>query len=236
MQLGISSSDGEYVAILEADDLWTIDCLEKRANVIKKEKAGVIFNDIEPLIMKGINKNWFNAYVTRVMSEHKEKIKRYNNKAFEMKNDFFIENKIPTFSCTLIRKEYLEKCNFNTPVQQWLDRWLWCQLAQMTNFLFIPNKLSYWRLHVDSYNNKNSYCKNKTYLQAIINYMKISSKFWKELKRCLYKQLTKKDYLSKILLNLPVIIVMFCRLILHIKSDGLRKTILVILEKIDRSR
>ena len=181
LQLGINAADGEYIAILEADDLWTPDCLELRVDALNRGDAGVVFNDIEPLIMNGANAEWFYAYVPRVMAEHRKKTKdnRYIN--FEMRKDFLIENKIPTFSCSMIQKSYLKKCEFNTPVQEWLDRWLWCQLAQMTTFMFIPKKLSYWRLHKDSYNNSNQ-TNNTSSWRVLINYLIKNFKFYNKLR------------------------------------------------------
>ena len=236
LQLGINAADGEYIAILEADDLWTPDCLEIRVKAIKKENSGVIFNNIEHLIMDGAHAEWFYAYVPRVMAEHKKRgIIEGNTKyiKFKMGEELLIENKIPTFSCSMIKRSYLKNCSFDTPIQQWLDRWLWCQLAQMTTFMFIPAKLSYWRIHKDSFNNNNQIY-NKTSMQVIISYIRNNFKFYSELRNYLKnKDIIKKTcFKYKFLLYMPVLFIILLRVLLCIKYNGFSKTILVILKKI----
>ena len=232
LQLGIHAADGKYIAILEADDLWTPDCLELRVEAIKGN-VGVVFNDIEPLIMNGANAEWFYAYVPRVMAEHRKKIGDNKNINFEMRKDFFIENKIPTFSCSMIQKSYLKKCDFNTPVQEWLDRWLWCQLAQMTTFMFIPKKLSYWRLHKDSYNNTSQTNYTSSW-RVLLSYIRKNFKFYNKLRLYLKNQnIANAIYLkSKVLLHTPFLCIMLLRFLLCIKYNGFSKTILVIFKKI----
>lgn len=234
LQLGINAADGEYIAILEADDLWTKNCLELRVETIIKGNSGVVFNNINPLIMDGANAEWFYAYVPRIMEEHNKRITGDNNYIeFEMREEFLIENKIPTFSCSMIKKIYLKKCCFNTPIQQWLDRWLWCQLAQMTTFMFIPNKLTNWRLHNDSYNN-NSQSNSNSSLQVLVSYIKNNLKFYSELRQCLKnKNFTQNTNLKyKFLLYTPVMLVMLLRFLLCMRYKGFYKTILLILKKI----
>ena len=229
--LGINAADGEYIAILEADDLWSPDCLEIRVNTITKGNSGVIFNNIEPLIMNGANTEWFYAYVPRVMAEHKKQIKEDKYTNFEMSESFFIENKIPTFSCSMIKKKYLQKCSFDTPIQQWLDRWLWCQLAQMTTFMYIPDKLSFWRLHKDSYNNQTNY---KSSLRVLVSYLKKYFTFHTKLRSCLKnRNIVKKMHLkSTLLLHTPLLFIFLLKFLLCIKYNGFSKTILVMIKKV----
>ena len=228
--LGVNAAEGEYIAILEADDLWSPNCLEIRVNTIIKGNSGVIFNNIEPLIMDGANTAWFNAYVPRVMAEHQKRIKDNKYINFELRESFFIENKIPTFSCTMIKKEYLQNCSFDTPIQQWLDRWLWFQLAQMTTFMYIPNKLTFWRLHKESYNNKKNY---KSSLSVLASYLKKYSTFQTKLKSCLKNNnvAKKTNFKFKFLLHTPIFFILLLKFLLCIKYNGLSKTILVIIKK-----
>ena len=234
LQLGINAADGEYIAILEADDLWTQNCLELRVETIIKGDSGIVFNDIKPLIMDGANVEWFYAYVPRIMEEHKKRMQEDDKYIeFEMREEFFIENKIPTFSCSMIKKDYLKKCCFDTPIQQWLDRWLWCQLAQMTTFMFIPNKLTNWRLHNDSYNNNNQTNSNSV-LRVFISYIKNNLKFYSKLRYCLKnKNFTQKkiSFKYRFLLYSPVILIIL-RFLLCMRYNGFSKTILAIFKKI----
>ncbi|MBP7211859.1 glycosyltransferase family 2 protein, partial [bacterium] len=50
LKLGISKAKGDWVAILESDDIWTSDCLEHRVNAILQNKNAKLFFNTVSLI------------------------------------------------------------------------------------------------------------------------------------------------------------------------------------------
>ena len=145
---GIAQASGEWIAFLESDDLWTSDYLEKKSAVAQKHpNTALIFNDVEIFgddKMKQKAKPVYRARNTELLKHD------YPRNMFY---DFFLENRILTFSCAMARKDILEKADFNTPVDKLLDWWLWIHIAGENEFYYIGEPLTKWRLHNESYIN-----------------------------------------------------------------------------------
>ncbi len=119
LQLGVAESKGEYIAFLEADDIWLSTCLEQRMQVASATNAGVIFNNVEALCMEDSSTAWFDVYVPRIMRSHSRRVADAKNGpygSYEMRGAFLIENQIPTFSCAMIRRSVLLACDLNSPI------------------------------------------------------------------------------------------------------------------------
>lgn len=149
LALGLEHAKGQWTAFLESDDLWLPDNLFRRMQTAESSGAGVILNDIFLLPMPGASTAWFEGYVPRVMSWHQRK--GCGSRAYRADAAFFMENKIPTFSCGMILTALLREISLVSPVAKWLDWWVWAQLATRTAFAFVPEKLTQWRLHDKSY-------------------------------------------------------------------------------------
>ena len=235
LQLGAAEAKGEYIAFLEADDIWLPVCLEQRMRVASATNAGVIFNDVEVLCMEGASTAWFDVYVPRIMRSHSRRVADAKNGpygSYEMRGAFLIENQIPTFSCAMIRRSMLLACDLNSPVPQWVDRWLWCQAAQKTTFAYIPPKLTRWRLHSNSFTAR---CKPfaASKLASFTQYTKSASIFWRGLRTELLPNYTRKrDCWYKYFLLLPVWAELAIRFCVQIQEIGIKATIKVILKKL----
>lgn len=215
LKLGLSAAKGQYVAFLEADDLWEKDCLKRRLEALNQSGAGVAFNDVEPLPMPGADTTWFDGYVPRIMKEHVIRSEKVAGSAFSLETELLMENKIPTFSCVMVRKTLLDQCSFTTPVPRWLDWWLWIQLAQRTSFCFVNEKLTLWRLHARSYNHRIS----PAYLAEGIL-------FWKKV-RVRYRRslLRQGKWKTAVLLTLPFCVVPFSRFLSMVRNAGFKASV-----------
>ena len=155
LALGLAHARGRCVAFLESDDRWHPDSLRQRMRARVESGAGVVFSDVEPLLMPGMSRAWFDGYAARVMREHARRACGYGGRPprvprampFALRTEFLAENAIPTFSCALVDTALLRSCSLHSPVPRWLDWWVWAQLAQTTRFAFVPEKLTQWRLH-----------------------------------------------------------------------------------------
>lgn len=222
LQLGLNNAQGEYIAFLESDDLWRPDCLEKRLAALVKNTAGVVFNGVEPLPMPGADTAWFDSYVPRIMKEHTLRRSTSGN-VFPLTRGFLVENKIPTFSCAMVRTELLRNCDFTSPVPRWMDWWLWSQIARQTQFCFIPALLTRWRLHAKSFNHK----------IALSRYWIDSAVIWKGFRRLFRnKDWATGHYSEALLLSSPFWLRLVLRFGMITRQSGLRETILKIYKRL----
>ena len=235
LQLGVAESKGEYIAFLEADDIWLSTCLEQRMQVASATNAGVNFNKVEALCMEDSSTAWFDVYVPRIMRSHSRRVADAKNGpygSYEMRGAFLIENQIPTFSCAMIRRSVLLACDLNSPIPQWVDRWLWCQAAQKATFAYIPLKLTRWRLHNNSFTMRYK-PSTASKLTSFIQYIKPVSIFWKGLRTQLFSNYTrKKDRWYRYFLLLPVWGELAVRFCVQIQAIGIKAMFKTILKKL----
>lgn len=170
MRLAIAAVETPWVAFLESDDFSKAGSVERLLKKIREE-AGIIFCNIEPVGLKNNDSNWFESYVPRIC----EKMLELRANVQPVSLDFLIltENLIPTFSCAAVKTDLLKEANFNSPVPEWIDWFLWIQICQKTKVSFIADKLVFWRQHSDSLNRKKN----------IFQYVRKYNLFRKEVRR-----------------------------------------------------
>ena len=144
---GIEKASGNWIAFLESDDFWAKNYLEEKIKIIKtSQESAVIFNNVE--MFGNIDKiNYFNK---------KYPTKFFDNKKFP-KNMFFditTKNRLLTLSAVCIKKDLFSNFNFNVKDDRFFDWWLLIHVARKNKFYYIPQKLTFWRLHKNSYVNK----------------------------------------------------------------------------------
>lgn len=150
LKRGIQEATGDWVAFLESDDLWMPNCLQKKADVIKNyPNIALVFNDVETFGEASANREK-NELLFKKSAEYL-KNKEYPRNMFY---DLGVMNRILTFSTVIVKKEELMKCDFDTPIDKFLDWWLFIHLARNNQFYYIPEKLTKWRIHTASYINK----------------------------------------------------------------------------------
>src|SRR5574344_409448 len=146
LELGFSLAKGDWVAFLESDDIWSLDCLEKRVDAItKNESFGLIFNDVQIL------GNSEKMEILREKTLKKVLKTEYPSCLF---NKFVLSNLILTFSSVMIKMEILKDFVWECSVDKLFDWWLYVQLSYKNKFYFLNDRLTKWRIHPDSYINK----------------------------------------------------------------------------------
>ncbi len=165
IQLGLSKAQGEWIIFLESDDILTPDYIEKKLAIINKygKDISLIFNNCEPFgdkqkiseSMQFIEKN--NEYLMKL---------KYPKNMF---HHLYTSNKILTFSSVMVKKSSLKHLNYISPIPCLLDWTLWIQLSYTEKFYYLPEKLTKWRLHYDSYISKSTQT-SPLQLQTIIYY------------------------------------------------------------------
>ena len=149
IQTGILAATGEWIAFLESDDLWEKKYLEKKLEIADEyPNVGFIYNDVK----------FFGSQSMIAEKKYFSIVNKNNNKKFpqDMFFDFGYENPVLTMSSVMIKKQFLENINFNTPIDKLLDWYLYIQIAQKTNFYYIKEQLTLWRQHEKSYISKNN--------------------------------------------------------------------------------
>ncbi len=198
---GVECATGEWIVFLESDDLITPDNIEKKVQIIKKySDLNLIFNDCEFFGDENKIKDFSIALKkTRVLLKNK-------NYPQNMFYNFYLSNKIFTFSSVMAKREDLLKISYNPPIDSLLDWWLWVQLAYIGNFYYIPEKLTKWRLHKNSYiesSNNISLNKihNKMYYKMFKKYKKIKILIFIPFAQIIWGLQQVKKFLTKLIFN-----------------------------------
>lgn len=146
VKTGLKYAKGEWIAFLESDDLWRENTLQERVRAIKNNpQVGIIFNDVEEFG----DDNTILA-VKNNLDKNRVKISKLNFP----KNIFYdlnIENFLLTFSAVMIKKEILDDCPLDTPIDALLDWWIFIHISFNNEAFYINKKLTKWRQHKNSY-------------------------------------------------------------------------------------
>jgi len=212
MKLAINAVETPWVSFLESDD-FSKDGSVQRLLEKTKEEAGIVFCNIEPVGLNNDDSNWFQSYVPRVCKKMLEL--RANVQPVNL--DFLIltENLIPTFSCAAVKTKLLREVNFNSPVPEWIDWYLWIQICQKTKVSFIADRLVFWRQHSDSLNRR------KSFFQYICKY----SRFRREVRRLLARSETEHKCYKIAYLYLPSFVPLFIRFLRMSRFSGFKSVL-----------
>lgn len=210
--LALSKARGDLVAFLESDDYWSTTSLSDRIHVLTATKAEIIVGGIELIKENDADVSWYLSYLKRIYSSFKQ-FSSDGQASFSLEDDFLYENQIPTFSCVLAKRELFKNVNFDSPVQKWLDWWIWSQLSMNCRFGYCDSICTFWRIHKGSYNSK----------VKIISYLNDGGKIWKGFRQqfsLMYRDRGK--YRQYLFLQTPFFLRLFIRLCMIIKYEGFK--------------
>lgn len=123
---GIINSTGDYIAFLDADDIWPFDKIEKQVNIINKYNDLALVHCGLEFILEGENIRYF------------KKFKNYSKNVLLKKLLIDYDNVIPYPSSVLLKKSLLNETGlFDTSIVCGEDWDLWIRLAQKGNFYCI---------------------------------------------------------------------------------------------------
>ncbi|MVX57910.1 glycosyltransferase family 2 protein [Parasutterella muris] len=205
LRLGLSMSTGEWIVFLEADDWLERTYIEDKLPFL--EGYSCIVNGIILEAESNCDITWQTAYAHRVLN----KIHENSNNPKALSCEILRENIIPTFSCVMAKREILLGLDWNTPVEKWLDWYLWIQLFQFEKVFALKKHLTHWRIHRNSQNNR----------KKIPSYFNDVKKFRASVRKVLASMDTAdKSYKLKIL-NTSLIIFLYRRFYLSSRVVGI---------------
>lgn len=159
---GIEQSKGEYIAFLDADDLWTEDKLKLQIGFLESHpEVGMVFSDMLTFNEKGIIEP---SYLRKVKRKHFYETLSAEQEA--LKDPFqmlLVANFIPTGSVVLRRSCLEEAGLFDESISSVEDLDMWMRVSIFHKVGFIPRVLKKKRDHENNIS-KDHY---KAYVSAI---------------------------------------------------------------------
>lgn len=223
IQLALAAVTTEWVTFLESDDTSTsITVSEITKLLVKENGAGLITFGVKPVLDNAQSGIWFNGYVPRIRDFMIAK--GANVQSILLDDQILHENLIPTFSCVVVKSELIRACNFNCPVAEWIDWFLWAQILQKNKLRYIDKELVNWRIHDNSQNSR----------KKITAYLKNYRKFRKALRRTLHNMKISNKSSKIFLLSVPEVFPLAFRFFKMSKYVGLLQMIKQIYRRLSK--
>lgn len=167
---GIKLARGQYLALLDHDDLWHPDKLQMQVRALD-ERPQCALAYCYPMLIDGEGKPIPNEKPSSFPSG-------------DVTLDFLSANRITTFSATLIRKSIFEKTGFLDEALEMTtadDYDMWLRISDVAEIVFVPDDLVSYRIHAG--NLLKNYDQNlRAHMYVLDKFMKGSAKLRQGLK------------------------------------------------------
>ncbi len=194
---GIELAKGDFIWIAESDDYADESFLANLVPVLEDNpRVGLVYcqsyivNEVEQMLSN--NKQW-----TDDLSLTKWKKDYINEGKHECANFLIYKNTIPNASAVLLRKEAIniEKKSLEMRMTgDWLN---WCAVLRKWDIAFTPKALNYFRQHIKSSRNHNSFwLKSRRLSEGVIVFQFVRRHF--DINGQLLKDM-KSGYIKKII-------------------------------------
>ena len=141
LELALSKPRGEVIAFLEADDRWHPQNLEKKIRIFQKyPTVGVVTSHYLPF------GHWSGALYWKIYASA-NKLSTPLNRPYDAFDSFLHRNPAASFSHFAVRRHCLQSLARPAAFQRNLDWWILAHLSVSTLFYFLPESLSFWRIH-----------------------------------------------------------------------------------------
>ena len=139
--LGVAHASGEYIAFLDADDLYAPSKLERQLGAFERYPEIVMCHTAVEVIGDLDQAAFYEA----AFSGSPE-----SPYWFRRQKDYLVRNRI-CISSSLVRADVLNRVPFSFVGKQGVEDWLcWSLLAGKGRFLYLPEQLTLYRVHLYS--------------------------------------------------------------------------------------
>src|SRR3989338_8656405 len=131
---GVKNSTGAYIAFLDSDDLWSPDKLEKQVDVLDN------FRDIVLVYGQSYRINNKGEQIKTA----RRQMHGFSGNVFEK---LLMRNFIVSATPMIKREDFDKTTGFQTKYIPYEDWEFWLRFSLLGEFYFLPNPLSYYRIH-----------------------------------------------------------------------------------------
>lgn len=129
---GLQLARGEFVAFLDADDIWAPRKIEKQIKLFKNPKVGVVYTRQKFINQKG-----------EIISKGPRRLRVYRG---NVRRQVLKDNFVP-FSSAMVRKQILDESGyFNEKLAMSIDWELWLRLSLLAEFDYVDEDLLLYRV------------------------------------------------------------------------------------------
>jgi glycosyltransferase involved in cell wall biosynthesis len=133
--VGIRASQGEFIALLDSDDEWLPEKLDRQVEVLQNEspEVGVVYSDV--------------LYIDENSKNMNRKLRNPKKEGY-IYEDLLGGNCVGTPSALLIKKECFHRFGLFDDLLKYHEDWdMWIRIAKYYRFVFIEVPLVKYRLH-----------------------------------------------------------------------------------------